>query len=101
MIVYSVTISLAKEDGPDWERYMLDKHLDDVVNTGCFAFANLRKILDDDQEKVHYVGEYFAPNQASLERYYQEFAQGLRQETRDLFGDKIQASRKVYQLIEK
>ena len=101
MIVYSVTITLAQEDGPDWERYMMDKHLDDVVNTGCFAFANLRKVLDEDQQEVSYVGEYFAPNKASLERYYRDFADEMRKDANSRFEGKIKASRKVYELIEK
>ena len=103
MIVYSVTITLAQEDGHDWERYMMDKHLDDVVNTGCFAFANLRKVLDENEgeNEVSYVGEYFAPNRASLERYYRDFAEEMRNDANSRFEGKIKASRKVYELIEK
>ncbi|MDW3648129.1 MAG: DUF4286 family protein [Bacteroidia bacterium] len=101
MIVYSVTITLAQKDGHDWERYMMDKHMDDVVNTGCFAFANLRKVLNEGEEEVSYVGEYFAPNQASLDIYYRDYADEMRKDANSRFAGKIKASRKVYELIEK
>lgn len=100
MIVYSVTISLDKKDGPAWKTYMLDKHMNDVVQTGCFTHAHLREVLDEDQDRISYVGEYFAPDQGALERYYSDFADAMRKDAQKRFEGKITAERKVYKLIQ-
>ena len=46
--------------GQKWQQFFLDKHLDDVVNTGYFTGYSFRQLIDvDNGEEVTFISEYY------------------------------------------
>ncbi len=102
MIIYSVTCIVEAAIATEWEQFFVEKHLDDLVETGYFTGYSFRKeIRADTPDKVHFTSDYFAPNLESLERYNQSAASALKQEVGELFGGKYTCSRKVYEEMAK
>jgi hypothetical protein len=47
MYIYSVTINIEKEVEQEWLDFMQKTHITDVLNTGYFINASLRKAIPD------------------------------------------------------
>ena len=100
MIIYNVACTMDKSISESWEKFFLEKHLDDVVNTGCFTKWSFRKLISDDETgKVTFVSEYHCPSMADFERYNANFAPGLKAEVGELFNSGYACERHFYELI--
>jgi hypothetical protein len=95
MIVYNVTINLDESIHEDWVKWMKEKHLNDVMETGMFTNYKFLKLLSKHEDELGetYAIQYFAPTMEHYERYQAEFAPALQKDGRDLFGDKFHAFR--------
>ena len=83
-----------------WKKFFLEKHLDDVVNTGCFTKWSFRKLIDDkERDKVTFVSEYHCKSMADFERYNINFAPALKAEVGELFKKGYTCQRSFYELI--
>ena len=100
MIIYNVTINIHESVHDQWMRWMQEKHIQDVLNTGKFTSARLVKVLvDEEMGGVTYSVQYTTDSKETLQRYYDEDAPRLRQEGLELFGDKMLAFRTELELI--
>ena len=100
MIIYRVSCTMSKDIGKRWERFFIEKHLDDVVNTGYFTGYSFRKVIEmKATEEVTYVSEYFCPNMESLEAYNKTAAPALKKEVIELFDGKFRASRELLEEV--
>ena len=100
MIIYSVACTISKEIEADWKKFFLEKHLDDVVNTGCFKSWQFRKIVSlEETETVTYVSEYLCENQETLDRYNQNFAANLKADVGQLFSGKYTCERTLFEVV--
>ncbi len=100
MIIYSVTCIVDANIAEAWEQFFVEKHLDDLVETGYFTGYSFRKIIDPETpDKISFTSEYFTPDLANLERYKQTAAASLKQEVSDLFKGKYSCSRKIYEEV--
>ena len=97
MIIYSVTVSLELEIEDGWLDWMQQKHLADVMNSGCFNQYRFHKIMEPvvDPERVSYNTLYEVDSLEKLDHYQKEFAPQLQQEHQDRFGDQALAIRVV------
>ena len=79
---------------------MQHTHIPDVLGTGKFTKARLVKVLvDEEMGGVTYSVQFFTDSRATLEKYYEEDAPRLRQETAAKFGDSVMSFRTELQLI--
>lgn len=99
MIIYSVQCRVQSESAEAWERYFLDTHLDDVLNTGCFTSYVFKKEISDEANEMLFIADYYSPSQESLDTYNREFAAALKQDVMDHFSGKFTAQRQIFQLI--
>ena len=99
MIIYSVQCHVQKEHAKAWETFFTDKHLADVVNTGCFTGYSFRKEIGDSEEEVLYVSEYYCDSREELERYNQEYAAQLKNDVIVRFEGKFRVARKVFEVV--
>lgn len=101
MIIYNVTINIAKSEEHKWLHWMRTKHINDVLETGKFISAKLIKVLvEDDLETETYTIQYTTDSREKLDDYYKNFAPKLRQEGQQLFGDKMLGFRTELQILE-
>ena len=100
MFIYSVTIHIHKDNEGEWIEFMKQKHIADVLNTGYFTKAIMRKIIHNDNENhVSYNTEYFTETIEKYDSYVQLAAPVLQKDVLDKFGGKFTAERKFYEEI--
>jgi len=100
MIIYNVTINIDESVHDQWLAWMQTKHIQDVINTGCFTSARLVKVLvEEEMGGTTYSVQYFAPSKEALDDYRQNHAPLLQKEGLELFADKMLAFRTDLEII--
>lgn len=101
MILYNVTLSidhLVEKQFLDWLR---NKHIQEVLETGCFKSARLAKLTShSQQDSTNYAVQYLAESQEFLDEYFSKYSGQLQAEGIKLFGDKLQSFRTELEVIE-
>ncbi|MFN4079919.1 MAG: DUF4286 family protein [Saprospiraceae bacterium] len=79
MLLYNVTVTIDREWGNDWLRWMKETHIPDVMSTGMFVSYRLSRLLhhEHDESEIYSV-QYLCRSMADLMRYNQEFAPELQ-----------------------
>lgn len=98
MIVYQVTCKVNNVVAERWEKYFVEHHLDDVLNTGCFTGYDFRKEKVDD-ENILFSSEYYCRSKADLERYNKQFAAALKADINGKFSGQYDCRRHIYESI--
>lgn len=100
MILYNVTINIHESVHDKWMNWMQEKHIADVLATGKFSSARLVRVLvEEEMGGTTYAIQYTTDSKETLDRYYREDANRLREEGVRLFGDKMLAFRTELELI--
>ena len=94
MIVYNVSIQIDKEVKEDWLKWMKEKHIPDVMNTGLFIRFNFLKIINEESEHTYAI-QYFCEDMSMLNRYFDEFASCLQEEHSSKYNNKFVAFRTI------
>ena len=100
MYIYNVSVNIAADAHDEWLNWMKNVHMPDVLRTGCFIDSQLLKVLLVEDEGHTYSAQYKFLEMADIERYQQQFAQGLQAEYKRKFADKYAAFRTVLQIID-
>lgn len=96
MITYEITALVRGAEPSEYERYMRERHIPDLMGTGCFAGATFSR-----GEGGRYRIRYEAPDVAALERYLGEHAPRLREHFEHRFGAGVQLTRESWQVLER
>lgn len=100
MYVYSVFLTINIDIVVEWQNFMTQKHLQDVMNTGCFESYNFLKVDEYHSENgVNFRVDYFAKSKEELDEYLNKYTEDLRQDVLNRFGGKFTAYRKIYHRI--
>ena len=100
MIIYNVTSNIHASISDQWLAW-IKEHIPHVLATGHFTDAKLTKVLIEDQEgNVTYSVQYRAKSREALAKYYKNDAAKLRQESLEIFGDKVLAFRTELEIID-
>lgn len=100
MYIYNVTVNVASEAHEEWVKWMKNIHMADVLKTGCFVDSQLLKVLLVEDEGHTYSVQYKFLEMQDMDRYQQNYAQGLQAEHKALFGDKALAFRTILQVVD-
>jgi hypothetical protein len=95
MVTYEVTAKVGSHLTGEYERFMRDQHIPDVLNTGAFTSASFHIAIGG-----LYQMRYEAESRESLERYLNEDADALRKDLIGRFPDGIEFSRREWDLIQ-
>jgi gamma-glutamylcyclotransferase (GGCT)/AIG2-like uncharacterized protein YtfP len=94
MIIYNVTINIDEKVQQAWLDWMQSTHIPEMLATGKFIEAKMSRVLvDEEMGGITYSVQYTALNREMLQRYYDEDAPRLRQDTQERFGGKFVAFR--------
>jgi uncharacterized protein DUF4286 len=100
MIIYNVTTNIDDSVHDQWLTWMEQKHIPEIMATGKFTSARLVKVLIvEEMGGTTYSVQFTTDSKATLERYYTDDAPKLRDESLQLFGDKMIAFRTELELI--
>jgi hypothetical protein len=101
MIIYNVTIKVDESIADVWLQWLLNEHVPDVMNTGCFSSHKVVRLLEvDDTEGPTYAVQYQAASKADYNRYLEKFASEMRQRSIDKWGNRFIAFRSVMQVVQ-
>ena len=89
--LYEVTARVDDALAYDYERYMIEMHIPDVVRTGCFLHGRL-----DQGGEGQYRAVYHAASPAEIDRYLAGFAPALREHMSARFPTGVTLSRRVW-----
>ena len=96
MLSYEVTIHLDDPSlAPALEGYMRDRHIAEVLATGCFADGRLERSAPDD-----YRTRYTVASQEDLDRYVAEHAPRLRADFLQHFPSGLRVARAVWNEVD-
>src|SRR6476620_87117 len=100
MIIYNVTSNVAESIHDQWLHWMQHEHIPEMIATGKFIKARLVKVLvEEEMGGLTYSVQFFTDSKATLDKYYAEDAERLRQKTRGRFGDNIVSFRTELEFI--
>lgn len=100
MIIYNVTINIDESIHDEWLLW-IKEHIPQVLATGKFKEAKLTKVLvEEELGGVTYSVQYRAFSRESLDAYYKEDAEKLRNDGLKRFGNKTLAFRTELEIID-
>ena len=91
--IYEVTATVSADRAAEFEKYMSDEHVPDVLATRCFAAAFIAK------DGENYVFAYHVNTPEDMQRYLNQHAPQLRDDVIQRFGDSVQTSRRMLDVI--
>ena len=91
MLSYEVRVVVREDLMPDFERYMVGKHLPEILATGCF-----RAIRFEFLEGGTFRTRYEADARADLDRYLKDHAPHFREDFMARFPEGCAVSREVW-----
>ena len=100
MILYNVTIKIDHSVEEDWLQWMQEKHIPDVLATGCFKSHQLSRVISmRDDDGTTYAIQYACPDMATLHRYQVQHAAKLQLEHTARYKDKFAAVRTLLETM--
>tara|TARA_Y100000766_G_scaffold268322_1_gene264318 strand:+ start:159 stop:464 length:306 start_codon:yes stop_codon:yes gene_type:complete len=97
MIIYNVTVTVDESILSEWLIWMKEKHIPEVLNTGLFIKAQLKKIISDKNNT--FAVAYSCANMQDLHQYQVNFASKIQQKHIKKFGDKAVAFRTILEIL--
>ena len=99
MIIYNVTIKVDASIAETWLAWMLEEHIPDVMQTGCFSGNKVVRLLEvDETEGPTYAIQYSPDSKADYNRYIQVHAGRLQDLSYQKWGNRFIAFRSVMQV---
>ena len=95
MVIYEVTAKVGSHLADDYEQYMRNQHIPDILRTGLFLSASFA-FTGDGLYQVRYQAE----NRASLDQYLDERADLFRSDFRSRFPSGVELTRREWSLIQ-
>ena len=93
--IYEVTAVLNDDTrAAEFETYMSEEHVPDLLATGCFAAAFFARA-----EGNKYVFGYHVNAPEDLQRYLDNYAAKLRDDVVQHFGKSVQTSRRTLDIV--
>lgn len=95
MRVYEITAETDEDIADEYCRYLVEKHMPDMIATGCFESATIFR--DDSRFRVC----YFSESEAALEKYLTSFAEKLRSDALQHFPAGVAVQRANWEFVAK
>ena len=100
MYIYNVTVSIENDVHDEWLVWMREKHIPDVMNTGCFVENKLVKVLNEENDGHTYSFQYTFKDMQDIEKYQKEFAAKMQADVKQKYEGKFAAFRTLLQIID-
>ena len=94
MVIYEITAIVRAEIVEEYEKYMRERHIPDLLATGYFRRAFFTRSSEN-----RYRIQYHANNQEDLDKYLNSQAERLRADFLKHFPAGVELSREVWEVI--
>ena len=95
MVTYEITTRIDLALVARYERYMVERHIPDLLATKCFEAVAFTRA-----EPGRYRVRYEAPSEAALQEYLDTHAQRLRADFAANFPDGVQVDREIWHWLQ-
>jgi hypothetical protein len=100
MYIYNVTTKVNWIIHEAWVKWMKEKHIPEVMNSGCFTENRFVRLLETDEtEGPTYAVQFYADDLEQYDRYLEQHAPALRKDVIDRWGDNFISFRSLMQLV--
>ena len=102
MIIYSVTTNIDDACLPEWEEWMRDTHIPDVMQSGCFLGYSFTRLLTEvpEAEGKTYNVQYQARDMEAYEDYRENFAPALQADFQHRYSGQFVSFRTLLEQID-
>ena len=98
--LYNVTVLVIHEKVDEWKEYMINNHILDVMNTGCFESFKLNRLkFVDEKDGLSFAVQYVALSESKLQEYMGQHAPALQKDHTDKFGESALAFRTIMEIL--
>ncbi len=99
-MLYVVILAIDGSRATDWVKWMIDVHIPEVMETGCFVKATMVRDADGDRAgRVGYRCYFRSATDADLDRYHNEYAKELQARHTGRYGNSFTARREVLPVV--
>lgn len=99
-MLYIVHVQIDRDAAPQWEPWMKDHHIPEVLATGCFIQCLMaRDEALDTPERLAYRMLYLARDAAALATYQRDHAAALQKDHNDRYQGRLTARREQLPLV--
>jgi len=100
MYIYNVTVNVDESVHEKWLKWMKEKHIPDMLETGKFNSAKMCQVMvKEETGGTTYSVQYSTDGIVTLQEFYDQDASKLRSEEMALFQDKLLSFRTELKLI--
>lgn len=87
MYIYNVTINIDESVHDDWLKWIQKEHIPEMLATKKFTTAKLTRVLvEEEMGGLTYSVQYTTKDKATLQKYYNEDAERLRNKSKAFEG---------------
>lgn len=94
MIIYEITAKVGLDLIDDYEQFMRDVHIKDLLQTGYFESAEMARVTDG-----VYRMRYLVKDRETLEKYFETDVERLREDFNQKFPEGIIVSREILEVL--
>jgi hypothetical protein len=94
MIDYIVEVAVQEQFVQNWQDWMIEEHIPEVMNTGLFLTFNFHTIIEDNIETKFQI-RYRSQSLKNFRLYQSTFAKELQLKHLELFGSVTKANRRL------
>lgn len=98
MYIYNVTVNIEDSIHDEWLKWMKEKHIPHVMDTGLFLGNRMLQVMVQEESGTTYTIQYDVKDIDTLKLYQQVHGPRLQKETKERYGDKVVAFRTVLRL---
>jgi len=88
MFIYNITVKVENEILNEWMQWQKEIHIPEMIATGCFYDHRFYKLLEHEEEDGKtFVIQFYANSKNEYNNYVENFADDLRQKSREKWKD--------------
>lgn len=102
MIIYRVSVAVDADVVEDWQSWMQQHHVPDVISTGFFDSAEMFRVQEptaDKHARQCFVFEYRTSSTERLQAYAEQAAPALQRDHTQRYEGKFEASREILEHV--
>jgi hypothetical protein len=99
-IIYNITVKADAQIADAWLQWMLQEHIPEIMQTGCFTDHRVVRLLDiNESDGLTYAIQYHAASKADHNRYMELHAPVLQKKSYAKWGDRFIAFASLMEVV--
>lgn len=100
MILYNITVNVETGIQPEWQNWMQNHYLPELMKTGAFSACKLCRLIDSPNEGVTYSIQHLCGSLQDYKAYQKEYGEKFRQMHTAQFPDKFVSFESLMEVVE-